>query len=577
MKSGKLRILVLILALVSGCGVGNGGPGSSAPTLVSIAVTPANPSIALGTAEQFTATGTYSNNSTQNITTSVVWSSSTTTVATIGSNNGLAASVATGTTTITASSGSVSRSTTLIVTPAQLVSIVVTPAISSIATGSAEQFTAAGIYSDNFTGSITTPVTWTSSAPDVATVDSTGLAAAVSTAVTATTMITAKSGSASGSAILTVTGSGSTTAAVNVLPITVNGPLCSAVTSSNYLNKPCVSVTVCTHNTSTCQTIDDILLDTGSFGLRIFKQALNVPLTQATSGSGLLAECLLFGDGSSVWGPVQIADVILGNEKAQNVPIQVIDSTFGTSSIASICGTPDQSPTVAGYTGILGVGVFIQDCGPGCAPPNSNNGIYYSCTGGSCTGVAVALADQAQNPVALLTADNNGVIVELPSVPSAGSPSVDGILVLGIGTQTNNMPSGVTTYHTDQFGDIVTIFDGISYTSSIIDSGSNGLFFTAPSASLLPTCAVDWFCPPSTTTLSATNTGASGSPSGGVLFQIGNFTSLTSSSNNVFSDIGGPGAPNQFDWGLPFHFGRSVIVGIEGKTSSIGTGPYFAY
>src|SRR4051812_16492133 len=58
----------------------------------------------------------------------------------------------------------------------------------------------------------------------------------------------------------------------NVLPITVDGSLCS---NTLYPNKPCVSVTVCTPGTSTCQTINDILLDTGSWGLRVFKSALN--------------------------------------------------------------------------------------------------------------------------------------------------------------------------------------------------------------------------------------------------------------------------------------------------------------
>ena len=47
-------------------------------TLVSIEVTPANPSIAKGTSKQFTATGTYSDNTTQNLTTAVTWSSSNT-------------------------------------------------------------------------------------------------------------------------------------------------------------------------------------------------------------------------------------------------------------------------------------------------------------------------------------------------------------------------------------------------------------------------------------------------------------------------------------------------------------------
>ncbi|MGE5173009.1 MAG: DUF3443 family protein, partial [Betaproteobacteria bacterium] len=218
----------------------------------------------------------------------------------------------------------------------------------------------------------------------------------------------------------------------------------------------------------------------------------------------------------------------------------------------------------------------------GCATI-ANNGIYYSCskltTGSACAGAAAPLASQVQNPVALLPTDfNNGILVRLPSVPPDGLPLVGGILVLGIGTQPNNMPpTGVTTYNTDQFsGDIVTIFNGTNY-SSIIDSGSNGIFFTPPAGVLIRSCAdPSWFCPLSIMTLSATNKGASGSPSGDVSFQIGNFTNLTNSTNKVFSDIGGP-APDLFDWGLPFYFGRSVFVGIDNMSSSVGTGPYFAY
>ena len=149
----------------------------------------------------------------------------------------------------------------------------------------------------------------------------------------------------------------------NVMVITVNGSLCS---NNSYVNKPCVSVTVCTPGTSTCQTIDDILLDTGSFGLRIFKQALTVPLTPENSGnSGSFAECVQYADGSSDWGPIQIASVILGNEPAVQVPIQVIDSTFGIVPIA--CQNADQSPADAGFNGILGVGLFAQDCGQDCS------------------------------------------------------------------------------------------------------------------------------------------------------------------------------------------------------------------
>ena len=321
--------------------------------------------------------------------------------------------------------------------------------------------------------------------------------------------------------------------------------------------------------------IDDILLDTGSYGLRIFKQVLNVSLVQEIGGSGSLAECVQFGDGSSDWGPVQTASIILGNEPAVQVPIQVIDSTFGTPSVA--CRNADHGPTDAGFNGILGVGFFVQDCGPWCTT-HAGNGMYYSCSGINCTGTTVALSSQVQNPVALLPNDNNGLIVQLPGISPYGSPSVNGNLILGIGTQSNNTPSGVSTYAADQFGEFTTIFNNTSY-NSFIDSGSNGLFFPRPSSGVLPNCASPnsaWFCPLSITDLSATTEGASGSPSGVVPFRIGNLMSLVSSSNNVFDDIGGK-TTGLFDWGLPFFLGRDVFVGFEGSPSSLGIGPYWAY
>src|SRR5262249_17889282 len=59
----------------------------------------------------------------------------------------------------------------------------------------------------------------------------------------------------------------------NVLTMTVNGSTCAA---NSYFNKPCVSIQVCTPGTSTCQTINDVLVDSGSVGLRIFKSILTV-------------------------------------------------------------------------------------------------------------------------------------------------------------------------------------------------------------------------------------------------------------------------------------------------------------
>jgi hypothetical protein len=321
--------------------------------------------------------------------------------------------------------------------------------------------------------------------------------------------------------------------------------------------------------------INDLLLDTGSFGLRIFAQALNVTLLPVGTGSGSLAECVQFADGSSLWGPVRTANVIMGNEPAVQVPIQVVDASFGTRS--SGCLSSEASPASAAFNGILGVGLFPQDCGALCTA-SVNNNIYFACNGSVCSGTTVPLTSQVHNPVALLPRDNNGVLVKLPNVPLGGAASVTGTLVLGIGTQSNNTPSAVTAYPANGAGDFTTIFNGITLNNSFIDSGSNALFFNAP-PSLLPSCPSPnnaFYCPAATTLLSATNRGAVGSPSGTVFFQIGNLNTLLGSGNMVFSNIGGGGFGG-FDWGMPFFYGRNVYIGIQGTSSVLGSGPYWAY
>jgi hypothetical protein len=121
----------------------------SAATLVSIGVTPASPGLAQGLKAQFTATGTYTDNSTQDLTATALWSSSNPALASVSNAagfEGLAAALGTGAVTVIAAMGPIQGSTTLTVTPATLVSIAVTPANSSIADGTSEQFTATGTY-----------------------------------------------------------------------------------------------------------------------------------------------------------------------------------------------------------------------------------------------------------------------------------------------------------------------------------------------------------------------------------------------------------------------------------------------
>jgi Protein of unknown function (DUF3443) len=404
-----------------------------------------------------------------------------------------------------------------------------------------------------------------------------GTSSTSSSTSSSTTSSSGTSSSGTSSSTSSDTGSTTTTATgSNVLTVTVNGSLCSDSTSSSYPNKPCVSVTICTPGASTCQTIDDILLDTGSYGLRIFSSALTgVSLSQVSSPSGgSLAECVQFGDGSELWGPVMTAGVILGSESSVEMPIQVVNASFGTPPTA--CKNADATPVAAGFNGILGVGLFAQDCGTDCRD-YANNGMYYSVSGTSTVATTAPLASQVINPVAALPVDNNGVIVTLPTVATAGAASATGSLILGIGTQTNNTPASVTAYPADSYAEFLTTYNGTSY-NSFLDTGSNGLFF--PSTSLLSACTVSgyssWFCPSTTKSLTAVNAGYTGSPFGTISFTIGNAVTMFNSSNSVFPALGGT-MSGGFDWGLPFFLGRSVYVGIEGTTSTLGTGPYWAY
>ncbi len=173
------------------------------PTLTSIAVTPSTPTIAAGTDQQFTATGTYSDASTADISGSVGWASATPAVATISATTGLAHGVSIGTSTISASLGAVSGSTLLTVGPPTLTSIAVTPATPTIPAGADQQFTAIGTYSDASTADISGSVGWASATPAVATISTAGLAHGVSIG---TSTISATLGAVSGSALLTVTG-----------------------------------------------------------------------------------------------------------------------------------------------------------------------------------------------------------------------------------------------------------------------------------------------------------------------------------------------------------------------------------
>jgi uncharacterized protein YjdB len=150
-----------------------------------------------------TATGSYDDGSTKNISGSATWTTSDNGVATV-SSTGLLTGVAVGTATITASSAAISGTTTATIQVAGLQSITLDPTGTSIKQGATQQFHATGHLQDGTTLDISDSVTWTSSNTDVATIDASGLATALSVTTSSTTTITATSGSVSANTTLTV-------------------------------------------------------------------------------------------------------------------------------------------------------------------------------------------------------------------------------------------------------------------------------------------------------------------------------------------------------------------------------------
>jgi hypothetical protein len=381
--------------------------------------------------------------------------------------------------------------------------------------------------------------------------------------------------------------------AANVQAITVDaGP--SGPTGSIDVNTVFTTVTICMPgSTTSCQTIDHIQVDTGSSGLRILGSVLTLSLPlQKDAGGNPIVECTQFVDGFS-WGPLRAADLKISGESAAGLAVQVIgDQAYPESTVPAACssaGRSEDTVTEFGANGILGVGPFISDCGSGCTiVPNP---IYYSCTSSStCQNTSVAVAQQVSNPASFFATDNNGVIIELPSVGATGSTGLSGSLVFGIGTQGNNGLASAQVFTVSSAdGSLFTAFNGRNLPESFIDSGSNAFFFTDSSIASCPSInnmkALPFYCPASTANLSATITGQN-SVAAPVSFSIANANTLFSQSVIITaaSDLGGPGissgsfdATQSFDWGLPFYFGRNVFTAFENSNTSGGPGPYFAF
>lgn len=358
----------------------------AAATLVSIAVTPANPSVALGRTQQFVATGTYSDSSSADLSATVTWASATTSVATINAT-GLATSVSQGTSVVSATLGAVSGSTTLTVGPAVVVSVAVTPASPTVARGLTQQFTATATYSDGSALDVSATATWASATPSVATISASGLATGVAEG---TSVISALVGGLSGSTTLTVGPAVlvSIDVAPNPLPVTVggtdvvsvtgtysDGSLASVAATATYTPADASIATVSGGTVSghaAGSTVITVAVGAVSTTFTVNVTAVSVTLTSITiNGSATLKNVVTkftatghYSDGSTqdvtttaTWASSTAATASVSNlagRQGEVTPLAAgttnvtatIGSVTGTLAVTGVATTPDSSRAV---------------------------------------------------------------------------------------------------------------------------------------------------------------------------------------------------------------------------------------
>jgi uncharacterized protein YjdB len=383
----RLLIVVPLTALIAlvGCvsGVSQSGVNSGQPVLKSIRVTPTSASVAAGLTVQLTATGAYSDGTSKDLTSSVTWTSSDTSIATVA-NTGVLTGKVQGSATISASSGSIAAKTSVFVTAPLVTSITaINPSSKTIAAFTQQQFRAIAMLTDGTSSDITHLVKWTISPTGVATISNTaptqGLVTAGNPSSTTTTTVTttcslptcvAQSGTPSLSATLTVTNATPTSIAIS--------PTSKTIGWGNQLQFASIG----TFSDGTTQDITDVCSWVSS----------NPSLVFITSSSGLAI-------GKSVGGPALIKATfrtIISNQASVSVDL---------SNLVSIAVTPG-SVVIANGTqlGFSAIGTFVDGSTRNLASTNavswnssstavatiSSNGLAVSAGTGTTTITATA-------------------------------------------------------------------------------------------------------------------------------------------------------------------------------------------
>lgn len=354
-------------------------------------------------------------------------------------------------------------------------------------------------------------------------------------------------------------------------------------------NVPFVTITICQPGTNNCQTIDHILVDTGSTGIKISQDQLNPNLLNALPTiqyqNSPVYECFQFGAGYT-FGLGATVDVKIAGESASNMPIQII-SSIPNESVPVSCSSHSVPGSLAasGARGIIGVN-------PASNP--ANDYVNYTYTYDADNDIYTEIDDPTDistmlvvNPVTGFAVDNNGVILSLPHVAVAQAESLSGYLIFGLNTQANNQVSSSVAKVLGSPNNYAAIFKANTYsindTHSIFDSGtSHNIFYDtsiAPCYGLLE----GLYCPSNSPTNWISNIHSYDSDT---LIQIVNPVVNYMSNPKIFmfdvvpglSGITGPFAMTMY--GLPVFYGRNIYVGFQGESGNmtpLGVGPAWGF
>jgi hypothetical protein len=402
----------------------------------------------------------------------------------------------------------------------------------------------------------------------------------------------------SGDGAIGTSGDGSVATGANTTTITIDGG-----PTGDSPNVPYISITVCPPGkTAGCVTLDHVILDTGSVGLRIPVETINATpgllaaLPNEQVGGSDISECYIYAAGY-FYGSVRTADVSIGGEKAAALPIQIggdlttVPASCSNAAKSAGATTNISSATALHANAIIGVAGEPYDCGNNCiAAAGQPNPFYYACSEQLCTASGVPITQQVPQPVSKFAADNNGIIISLPTVDDTmGSPSLTGTLVFGIETQSNNALGSATVLEQTNNTSLPLVTANVTVGSSsdtfadtVFDSGT-ALYIGALTG--LTACTgqfKSYYCPTSLQTLATTLTGQA-STTAMTTVKVSNaedFFTSAPATTAAFDDLAGNIAsiqPGLFIVGLAHFYGQKIYIGINGATIGTHTGPILAF